>query len=256
VAVHGPLRASAELDPLSDCGTARHRRRSRAGLERRLGHVFADPRLLEMALRHRSVAAGVVRARAEASNERLEFLGDRVLGLILAHALIDRYPDASEGTLTPRLTTLVRTATLAEIAKEIGLGDDLLVGGGEAQGAVRANPGTLADTLEAVLAAVYLDAGLDAARTLVERLWGERISRAADAPREPKAALQEWAQARGLPRPSYRVLAQDGPPHQPRFTVEAVLDGHGRAEASGASKRSAEQAAAAALLVRLTERAA
>lgn len=254
MAVHGPLRASVELDPLSGRGGARARRRSHAALERRLGHAFADPLLLETALRHRSVAAGPDRAKA--SNERLEFLGDRVLGLILAHALVDRFPEAPEGTLTPRLTTLVRTATLAEIAQEIDLGRHLQVGGGEAQGAVRANPGTLADTLEAVIAAVYLDAGLDTARALVERLWGARIERAAEAPREPKAALQEWAQARGLPRPSYHVLAQDGPPHQPRFTVEAVLDGHGRCTAEGTSKRSAEQAAAAALLAHVTERAA
>lgn len=256
MAVHGPLRAPAELDPLRGRGVARNRRRSHAELERRLGHAFADPRLLDTALRHRSVAAGVDRAKAEASNERLEFLGDRVLGLILAHALVDRFPDAAEGTLTPRLTALVRTATLAEIAREIGLGECLQVGGGEAQGAVRANPGTLADTLEAVLAAVYLDAGLDTARALVERLWAERIARVAEAAQEPKSALQEWAQARGLPRPVYRVLAQDGPPHQPRFTVEAALEGHGHSCAEGMSKRSAEQAAAAALLARLTERAA
>ena len=121
MAVHGPLRASVELDPLSGRGAARDRRRSRVALERRLGHAFADPRLLETALRHRSVATGVDRAKAEASNERLEFLGDRVLGLILAHALIDRFPDAPEGMLTPRLTTLVRTGTLAEIAQEVGL---------------------------------------------------------------------------------------------------------------------------------------
>jgi len=212
----------------------------------RLGHDFARPELLREALTHPSMAGP-----GRADNQRLEFLGDRVLGLIMAEALMRADDAAAEGDLAPRFNALVRKETLAEVGREIGLGEALRLGRSEMVTGGRKRDAALADAMEAVIAALYLDGGLEAARATVLRLWGDRVARAEGAARDAKTALQEWAQARGQAPPAYEEVAREGPPHAPVFTIRARL-ADGAAEAAQArSKRLAEQAAARALLARL-----
>ncbi|MGH6969578.1 MAG: ribonuclease III [Stellaceae bacterium] len=217
-----------------------------------LGHRFAKPDLLVEALTHPSAAPRSATARR--GYERLEFLGDRVLGLIVAQLLWQRFPQDDEGDLTRRQVALVRRETLAAIAREIGLGDCVVVSRGEDAAGVRQNISVLADVCEALIAALYLDGGLAAAQRFVERHWARHIS-ATQPPRDPKTALQEWAQARGLALPSYAVVDTVGPPHRRRFTVTVSVAGAKAETASGASKREAEAAAAAVLLAALGETA-
>lgn len=214
--------------------------------EDRIGHRFARPDLLVQALTHASFAAP-----ARPSNERLEFLGDRVLGLVVATALLRDDPAAAEGTLSPRFNALVRLETCAEIAREIGLGEVLRLGRSEAITGGRRKEALLGDAMEAVIAAVYLDAGFDAAQALVLRLWGGRIAAAEARVSNPKSALQEWTQARGLGLPAYSEVAREGPPHEPVFTIEVRLESGDCARATAPGKRAAEIAAAAALIARL-----
>jgi ribonuclease-3 len=210
-------------------------------LAARLGHTFARPELLVEALTHPSMGGAL-------QNQRLEFLGDRVLGLVVAEGLVSQDPDASEGELAPRLNALVRKETCAEVAEEIDLGHALRMGRSEMLTGGRRKQALLADAMEAVIAAVYLDGGLEAARALVHRLWGSRFEEARAQARDAKTAVQEWAQARGLVPPEYVDVAREGPDHAPVFSVEARL-GDGRAgRGMAASKRAAQQAAAAALL--------
>jgi ribonuclease-3 len=225
-----------------------------AALEARLGHRFSDSGLLREALTHASRTGGT-RGRGGASkdetdNERLEFLGDRVLGLVIAETLLQRYPDAREGGLAPRLNALVRKETLAEIAEELGLSEALRLAKGDALSSARARMAILADACEAVIAAIYLDAGLGAARDFVLRSWSARLGDLEEVPRDAKTALQEWAQARGLPTPAYDVILREGPDHAPHFRVAVKVEGLFVEAGEGASKRAAEQAAAAALLAR------
>lgn len=212
----------------------------------RLGHVFADPALLVRALTHGSTSS-----TTRPDNQRLEFLGDRVLGLAIADAVLAHDPDAREGQLAPRYNALVRKETCADIAREIDLGAVLQIGRSERMSGGRRKTALLGDALEAVIAAVYLDAGFEAARGLILRLWGDRIAGVQADARDPKTALQEWAQARGMPPPVYSERAREGPDHAPVFTIEARLQNGAAAQASATSKRQAEQAAAKALLARL-----
>lgn len=212
----------------------------------RIGHAFGRPELLIQALTHGS-AGGSTRP----DYQRLEFLGDRVLNLVIAEALMAADPAASEGALAPRLNLLVRKETCAEVAAEVGLGAVLRLGRSEALSGGRRKTALLGDAIEAVIAAVFLDAGFAAAQALIRRLWGGRVAAAREAERDPKMALQEWAQGRGEPPPVYSLLARDGPDHAPRFTVEARLAGGARTVASAASKRAAEQEAARDLLSRI-----
>lgn len=207
----------------------------------RLGHRFARPELLIEALTHPSLATG-------AHNQRLEFLGDRVLGLVIAEALLAADPAAQEGALATRLNALVRKETCAEIAAELGIGPGLRMGRSEMLTGGRRKMALLGDAMEAVIAAVYLDAGYDAARRLVLSAWGERIAGAHVVTRDAKTALQEWAQARGLPPPDYVDISREGPDHAPVFRVAARLADGRAAEGEAASKRAAQQAAAEALL--------
>lgn len=211
--------------------------------ETRLGHSFGKPELLLRAVTHASMST-VTRG----DNQRLEFLGDRVLGLVMAEALLKVDPDASEGQLAPRFNALVRKETCAEIAREIDLGKVLKLGRSEMMSGGRRKQALLGDAMEAVIAAVYRDAGFDAARDLVLRLWGARVRNVQDDARDAKTALQEWAQARGLPPPDYIETARSGPDHAPQFTIEARLSSGASASATAGSKRQAEQAAARALL--------
>ena len=218
--------------------------RATAAVAARLGHDFARPELLIEALTHPSTAAG-------ADNQRLEFLGDRVLGLVIAEALLANDPAATEGDLAPRLNALVRKETCAEVAADLGLGEGLRMGRSEMLTGGRRKTALLGDAMEAVIAAVYLDAGLEPARALILRAWGERIGAVRAVARDPKTALQEWAQARGLPPPAYLDLDREGPDHAPLFSVEARLADGRTASGRAPSKRAAQQAAAEALLAAL-----
>lgn len=214
----------------------------------RLAHRFADPGLLRQALTHRSLLQG--RNRGLASNERLEFVGDRVLGLVIAEWLVERFPGEREGGLGRRLAHLVNQETLAAVARRIGLAEALIVPASEAATGVRKRATVLADACEALIGALYIDGGLGAAREFIRAHWADEVEAVAEAPRDPKTALQEWAQARALALPAYRTVSSEGPSHRPRFTV-AVTVGETSAEATGVTKREAEKAAAAVLLARL-----
>jgi ribonuclease-3 len=218
------------------------------GLEDALGHRFSDRALLHAALRHSSLAPAKAVKRGGDHFERLEFLGDRVVALVVADLLLTRFPSESEGDLASRHAALVSRRTLAEIADEIALGGKLRLTRGEDGTGGRSKPTVLADSLEALIGAIYRDGGLDPARAFVAKLYAARFEEAGTPPRDPKTALQEWAQARGLPLPVYRTVKTEGPAHQPRFEIEVRVDGFEPAVAGGTSKQNAERAAAAALL--------
>ena len=209
----------------------------------RLGHTFAQPEYLHQALTHSSLSSAT-----RPDNQRLEFLGDRVLGLVIAEALLAADLDATEGKLAPRLNALVRKETCAEVAEEIDLGAALMLGRSEMLSGGRRKTALLGDAMEAVIAAVYIDAGFDAAKTLILRLWGNRIDKAEENAADPKSGLQEWAQARGMPPPTYIEIDRSGPDHAPEFVIEAQLKNGRTARATAPSKRAAQQMAAATLL--------
>ncbi|WP_238371579.1 ribonuclease III [Heliomarina baculiformis] len=214
--------------------------------EGRIGHRFAKPDLLIRALTHGSVSSPT-----REDNQRLEFLGDRVLGLVMASALLEHDKGASEGQLAPRFNALVRKETCADVAREVGLGEVLKLGRSEMLSGGRRKQALLGDAIEAVIAAVYRDAGFDAARDMILRLWGNRITNVEEDARDAKTSLQEWAQARGDTPPTYTQISRDGPDHAPVFTISARLSDGTEARASAGSKRQAEQAAAAALMTKL-----
>lgn len=207
-----------------------------------LGHEFADPGLLTEALTHSSAAV----TTGHPTYERLEFLGDRVFGLIVAESLFNRYPGEPEGDLARRHAVLVSRQALVGIAREIGLADCILMPPGEAAAGTNRRPAILADACEALIGALYRDAGLDAARVFIDRYWGSQIEETP--PGEPKTLLQEWAQGRGKPLPHYKTVETKGPPHEPVFTIEVGVDGYPPERATGRSKRVAEQEAARLML--------
>ena len=219
-------------------------------LAQKLQHDFSDLELLRRALTHPS-AAGKRKAGTPDSYERLEFLGDRVLGLIVADLLLRRFPKESEGALARRHTALVRRETLADVAGDLGISLHLRLAKGEDEAGERENPAILADACEAVIGALYLDGGLEVARRMVEKALEPYLSSATKPPQDAKTALQEWAQARGLPLPQYREISREGPPHQPVFAIEVFVEGHAPETGQGRSKRISEQSAAQALLKRL-----
>jgi ribonuclease III len=222
-----------------------------AALEARLGHVFADRALLERALTHASVGDGAARAP---NNEALEFLGDRVLGLVIAHRLTIDDDTARAGPLSKRLHGLVSGEACARVARAIGLGDALRLPGGESRRGARDQDTILADGIEALIAALYLELGLERTAAIVDGLWAPMLDEPVDpAAANPKSELQEWVAALGRPPPVYRLLARVGPDHQPRFTVEVAIDAADPAVAEGGSLRAAEKAAALALLRRERE---
>ncbi|MEZ7812173.1 MAG: ribonuclease-3 [Paracoccaceae bacterium] len=212
----------------------------------RLGHDYRDPELLVRALTHASISSAT-----RQSNERMEFLGDRVLALTMAQALFTADRVAAEGQLAPRFNALVRQETCADVAREIGLGDVLKLGRSETMSGGRRKEALLGDALEALIASVFLDAGFEAAQKVVLRLWEKRIANVEIDARDPKTSLQEWAQARGFFTPNYTELERDGPDHQPNFTVEVSLQNDEAAQGRAGTKRQAEQSAAKALLARL-----
>ncbi len=213
-------------------------------IETILGHEFFRPELLREALTHRSA---VRRGHRTVSNERLEFMGDRVLGLLMAEWLVERFPAEQEGELGRRLAHLVSQPVLAGVAEAIGLGAALAVSPGEAKAGVKQRATVLADALEAALGALYLDGGLERARAFVRRAWDQAMVGQAVPPKDAKTALQEWTQARGLELPVYDVADRSGPPHAPEFRVTVSADGRVGTGTAG-SKRAAEQLAAEDLL--------
>lgn len=229
-------------------------KKHRGDIEVALGYAFRDPALLEEAMTHASsLRPGLERGQPRRSYERLEFLGDRVLGLVIAHLLIERFPEDSEGALTHRLVELVKRDALVRVAQAIGLGRWLQVAAREFGQAGSPNAAMLADACEALIGALYLDGGLEPARAFIARSWRPLLDEVQLPPRDTKTALQEWAQARGLERPSYRVAATEGPAHATTFTVEVSLGGLPPATGAGSTKRAAEQAAAGAMLQLLEE---
>ena len=217
------------------------------GTEARIGYKFADPVLLTTAFTHVS-ALKSTRNRAD-SYQRLEFLGDHVLGLIVSDMLFRAFPKADEGELSKRLADLVREESCADVAKSLGLLDDIKLGLSNADGA-RLRKSVLGDICEAVIGAIYLDGGFDAARLFVERNWTERMRKPRRPLRDPKTVLQEWAQGKGLPTPVYREIERTGPHHDPQFRVAVDLPGLSSAEGFGGNKRAAEKAAASAMIER------
>ncbi|HEX4508204.1 MAG TPA: ribonuclease III [Alphaproteobacteria bacterium] len=219
-----------------------------SALEQALGHSFRNRDLLVQATTHSAVGYG---RTDTVHNERLEFLGDRVLGLVMAQFLMETFPKAKEGELGPRQSTLVSRPALAEVARAINLGAYLVLTAADDAGGKRNNDKLLADATEAVIAAVYLDGGLPVAERFIRKSWADQVSAVEEMPVEPKTALQVWALGRGKPLPSYSVVRSAGAAHDPVFEVRVEVKGVEPAQAEGSSKRAAEKAAALTMLKRL-----
>lgn len=220
--------------------------KERAALQEKLGYQFTNQELLARALTHSS-------AGAERNYERLEFLGDRVVGLIMAHTLWALFPKEAEGDLAKRHAALVQGKMLARIARDLDLGRAMRLSEAERAAGGAENDNILADGLESVIGAMYVDTGLEACEEVVKNLWGESIHVMKRPPQDPKTALQEWAQARGLPLPTYELVGRDGPDHAPSFEIRVTVLGYPPTSATGASRRKAEKEAAANLLAHLRE---
>ena len=216
--------------------------------EQRLGYEFSDVSLLIEALTHSSIVS-----ESRKDNQRLEFLGDRVLGLVMAEALLEIDQFASEGTLAPRFNALVRKEACAEVARHIDLGGVLKIGRSEMLSGGRRKDALLGDGMEAVIAAIYKDGGFEVAKRTITELWGDRIKNVKGDARDAKTMLQEWAQARGQNPPKYEIMSQSGPDHAPEFLVKVLLDSGETADATAGSKRQAEQMAAKSLLQTMGE---
>jgi ribonuclease III len=254
MAVRDPLVAHPVGDQLTAPGAAA------PTAEVILGHAFARPELLREALTHRSAAQGsrgatrpggrVGRQKGAGSNERLEFVGDRVLGLLIAEWLAERFPDEQEGELGRRLAHLVSQPVLAAIAGDTGLPAVLSVAPGESRAGVRKRATVLADAMEATIGAMFIDGGLEPARRFVRRAWESAMTAQSAPPKDSKTALQEWAQGRGLALPEYLVASREGPPHAPVFVITVTVEAKTGTGTAG-TKRAAEQDAAADLLGKL-----
>jgi ribonuclease-3 len=249
--------ASPQVDAGREVAAKRKRPKTRAkstakaataALEARIGHKFASAALLITALTHVS-ALKSSRKRGD-SYQRLEFLGDHVLGLIVSDMLYRAFPNADEGELSKRLADLVRKESCADVAKSLGLVDDIKLGAVGAGAGARLRKSVLGDICEAVIGAVFLDGGYTAAAQFVERNWTERMHVLRRPLRDPKTMLQEWAQGKGLPTPVYREIERTGPHHDPQFRIAVELPGLAIAEGTGGSKRAAEKAAASAMIAR------
>ncbi|MBX2830940.1 MAG: ribonuclease III [Rhodospirillales bacterium] len=216
-----------------------------------IDHGFSDPDLLRIALTHRSAAKG--KDALSGGNERLEFLGDRVLGLVVADMLYTRFGREREGAMAKRFVALVRRETLARVAIQINLGDHIQMAKGERAAGADTNPAILSDCMEAVIAALYLDGGLEPARSFIEKLWTPLLDEANKPPQDAKTQLQEWLQGRGKPLPKYEMIGREGPAHAPIFTIELTTSDGDSVSAEGKSKREAEQIAAQLMLDKLSD---
>jgi len=240
--------AKKKKRPRAKSGSKSGSKTANAAVEARIGHQFADSALLVTALTHVS-ALKPTRKRGD-SYQRLEFLGDHVLGLIVSDMLYRAFPNADEGELSKRLADLVRKESCADVAKALGLVDDIKLGAVGAGAGARLRKSVLGDICEAVIGAVFLDGGYPAASEFVERNWSERMRKLRRPLRDPKTTLQEWAQGKGLPTPVYREIERTGPHHDPQFRIAVELPGLESAEGIGGSKRAAEKAAASAMIAR------
>jgi ribonuclease III len=249
-----PGEATARPDPIGEAKAVKKKRgkvsakAATAELEARIGYKFADPTLLATAFTHVS-ALKLVRKRSE-SYQRLEFLGDHVLGLVVSDMLYRAFPNADEGELSKRLAELVRKESCADVAKSLGLTEDIKLGAVGAGAGARLRKSVLGDICEAVIGAIYLDGGHAAASEFVARNWTERMKKPRRPLRDPKTVLQEWAQGKGLPTPVYREVERTGPHHDPQFRVAVDLPGLAPAEGIGGSKRAAEKVAASVMIER------
>jgi ribonuclease-3 len=211
-----------------------------------IAYKFKDATLLVRALTHPSAVGGGDPVRD--SNQRLEFLGDRVLNLIIAERLMDRRKMESEGELAPRLNRLVKKGACADAVRHLKLEEFVLLSDGEETAGGRTRESTLGDACEAIIGAIFKDGGLSPARKFIEKAWAPQFAVAPAETKDPKTLLQEWAQGQGLPLPDYDVLSRSGPDHEPIYEIEAKVEGRGSAVATGPSKREAERSAAALLL--------
>ncbi|WP_417804920.1 ribonuclease III [Thalassospira lucentensis] len=216
-----------------------------------IDHEFSNPDLLRVALTHRSAAKG--KDALSGGNERLEFLGDRVLGLVVADMLYTRFGREREGAMAKRFVALVRRETLARVAVQINLGDLIQMAKGERAAGADTNPAILSDCMEAVIAALYLDGGLEPARSFIEKLWTPLLDEDNKPPQDAKTQLQEWLQGRGKPLPKYEMIGREGPAHAPVFTIELTASDGDSVSAEGKSKREAEQIAAQLMLDKLSD---
>lgn len=218
-----------------------------AELQKTIGYQFRKDNLLKLALTHRSLGKDA----GETNNQRLEFLGDAVLGLTIAEMLYQLFPNEDEGDLSKRQVSLVNGEQLASIATQMGLGQCLNISVGEAEQGGRTNPSNLEDACEALLGAVYLDGGIEAVRLVVQKFWGQAAKETKAPPKDPKTTLQEWAQAQGIPLPEYRLISADGPSHAPHFIIEIHLNGQDPVRGEAGTKRVAERLAASEMLKKL-----
>jgi len=243
----------AERDPLVPPVLGDHLTGQIPHVEAVVGHVFQRKELLAEALTHRSAALNTWAGKTakSVSNERLEFVGDRVLGLLVAEWLAERYPRENEGALGKRLAHLVSQPVLADIAEGLGFASALSVAPSESRAGVRKLATVLADAMEAIIGALYLDGGLEVACRFVRHAWAPVMTAQVEPPRDPKTTLQEWAMKRGMGLPAYRLVSTEGPSHAPEFCIGVAVGGL-EATALGGSKRLAEQAAATALMEILT----
>jgi ribonuclease-3 len=247
---------SGEASP-DAAGKAAPKKKTRAGkaaalasIEGRIGHKFAKRALLATAFTHVSALNPAKRHRAD-SYQRMEFLGDHVLGLVVSDMLYQAFPRADEGELSKRLADLVRKETCADVARSLGLAEDIKLGAvGNPSAVARLRESVLGDICEAVIGAIYVDGGYPAASAFVQKHWTERMHKHRRPMRDAKTALQEWAQSKGLPTPVYREVERTGPHHDPQFRVAVSLPGLDPAEGLGGSKRAAEKSAALAMLAR------
>lgn len=220
-------------------------------IEAAINHTFKDKDLLTRAMTHPGAVSS--QDAAKLSNQRLEFLGDRVLGLVVAERLMERYPTEREGKLAPRFNAYVRKEACADAIRHLGIGQYLLMAPNDAADGGRSRDSALGDLCEALIAAVYLDGGLKPARTFIEKAWAPHFAAGVTAAKDAKTLLQEWAQGRGLPLPKYEVVDRKGPDHAPEFLVSVSLENGATARASGPSKQDAQRAAAEALMEELTD---
>lgn len=213
--------------------------------EARIGYAFTSRELLDMALTHASVP------KFKYNNERLEFLGDRVLGLVVAQMLYEAFPKEKEGDLAKRLTGLVQQAALVAVASDLQLGTFVRLSAGEEKAGGVTKDAIIADAMEALIGAIYLDAGFDVAKKFISGRWEKLLHAHKSPPEDPKTRLQEWAQQRGLPLPEYKLLGRSGSDHQPVFEIEVHVEGQAPEKAAAASKRTAEKDAAGKMLLKI-----
>lgn len=216
-------------------------------LEQRIDYRFRDPSLAYHALTHSSKSGSP-------NNERLEFLGDRVLNLVIAHALFMQFPNENEGNMAKRHSSLVQGRLLAVVGTEIKLGDHIILSDAERQSGGAKNENIVSDAMEALLGAVFLDSGMDAAQKLILSLWDAHILKPAESHQDSKTELQEWVQARGLPLPDYEIVGRTGPDHAPCFEIEVRVRGLDPIIAEGPSRRAAEKTAAEKMLCHIKEK--